>query len=159
MSSGPRSVIRKLSFSMYLELMFIVRQVKWISEPALLIEPLILCKAIGLVSRQWRMLCYVTNLLLMKIAVAPGSSMARVQAFLFVPLTTTEKWKWEENGSIVYTVQKEMESNIVVGLLSDRVSETMGLDDTVLSWVHSKNSPLCWPEALQSVSEIEPQSF
>jgi hypothetical protein len=70
----------------------------------------------------------------MNTAVTPELSIARVRALLFVPLTTTGKWRCEENGSTVHTVQEEMESNIVVeGPLSDGVSETSGLDDTALS--------------------------
>jgi hypothetical protein len=93
MFSGSRSIIRKLSFSVYLEPMSIVKQVKWVSEPALLVEPLMLCKAMGLVSGQWRVLCCVTNPSLIKTAIAPESSIARVQALLLVLLTTTEKWR------------------------------------------------------------------
>jgi hypothetical protein len=78
MSLEPRSVIRKLSFLVYLKPMFIVRQAKGVSEPALLIEPSMLCKAIGLVSGHQRILCCVTNLSLIKIVVIPESSMTRV---------------------------------------------------------------------------------
>jgi hypothetical protein len=113
--------------------MFIVRRAKWVSEPALLIEPLILCKAMDLVSGWRRMLCCDTNLSLMKIAIASESSMERVRALLLVPLTTTEKQRCEENRSTVHTVHEEIESNIVEGPLSDRVSEAIELDDTVLS--------------------------
>jgi hypothetical protein len=77
MFSGPRSIIRKSSFLVYLELMFMVNWAKWVSEPALLIEPSILYKAIGLVSGQRRMLCCVINLLLIKTAIILESSMAR----------------------------------------------------------------------------------
>jgi hypothetical protein len=132
-SSGPRSVIRKSSFLVYLKLMFIVKWAKWVSDPALLMELLMLYKAIGLVSRWQRMLCCVTNLSLMKMAVALESSMARVQALLLIPLTTIEKWRCKENGSAVHTIQKKIESNIVEGPLSDRVSETTGFNDTALS--------------------------
>jgi hypothetical protein len=69
----------------------------------------------------------------MKTAVAPESSIARVQTLLFIPLTNTEKWKWEENGSTVHTVQEEMESNIVMDPLSNGVSKTIGLNKTALS--------------------------
>jgi hypothetical protein len=78
MSLRLRSIIRKSSFLVYLELIFIVKQAKWVSEPALLIEPSMLCKAMGLVRGWQRILCCVTNLLLMKIAIAPELSMARV---------------------------------------------------------------------------------
>jgi hypothetical protein len=126
-------MIKKSSFSVYLEPMFIVKQAKWISEPALLMELSILCKAMGLVRRRQRMLCCDTNLSLIKTAVAPESSMARVRTLLFIPLTSTEKWRCEENGSTVHTVHEEIESNIVRGPLSDGVSEISGLDDTALS--------------------------
>jgi hypothetical protein len=92
-SSRLRSIIRKSSFSVYLEPIFIVKQVKWISEPALLIEPLMLCKVTDLISRWQRMLCYIINLSLIKTAVALKSSMARIQALLLVLLTSTEKWR------------------------------------------------------------------
>jgi hypothetical protein len=69
----------------------------------------------------------------MKTAVAPESSMARVQALLLVSLTMTEKQRCEENESTVHTVHEEIELNMVMGSLSDRVSVITGLDNIALS--------------------------
>jgi hypothetical protein len=68
----------------------------------------------------------------MKIAVAPDLSMARVLALLLVPLTITKKRRCKKNRSTVYTVQEEIESNIMGGPLFDGVFKTTGLNNIAL---------------------------